>query len=256
MNECVDKWKQNGIIIRAPINYRFNNPLTMAPKKDAFGNMTLKWPCLDPQHINKLLPDDYYPIPLIKDIFEALAGAVIFTTLDLKSAYHQFLIKLEDQPKTAFTWHHEQLMFMGAPFGLKPMSSKFQWVTHLILRDLWFVLAYIDDIVIFSKYEDDHNLYVIEVIEWLTNAGLRLNLDKCHFFRRQIRLLGFIISPNGILLDPQKLINIDTWDSPTIAKQVMHYLGLFNYFRHHIPLISRLTVPLDVLWNSIDVLKD
>ena len=60
----------------------------MAPKKDAFGNMILKQPCLDPQHINKLLLDDHYPIPLIKDIFEALAGAVIFTILDLKSAYH------------------------------------------------------------------------------------------------------------------------------------------------------------------------
>jgi hypothetical protein len=125
MDECVDKWKRDGVVIRAPIDCSFNNPLTMAPKKDSDGNLTLKQPCLDPQHINKLLPDDKYPIPLIKDIFEALAGAVVYTTLDLVMAYHRFQIKPQDQHKTAFTWHKEQLMFVGAPFSLKPMSSKF-----------------------------------------------------------------------------------------------------------------------------------
>src|SRR5579871_5554464 len=104
MDECVKKWKKEGMVVRAPINCYYNNPLTMALKKDEFRNMTLKRPCLDPRHINKLLPDDKYPIPLIRDIFEALAGTVIFTILDLKSAYHQFLIALQNQQKTVFTW--------------------------------------------------------------------------------------------------------------------------------------------------------
>jgi len=138
-------------------------------------------------------------------------------------------------------------MFVGAPFGLKLMSSKFQRVIYIILGDLWFALTYIDDIIIFSKYKEDHYTHVIEVIERLTQAGLQLNRDKCHFFRRQIRLLGFRISQHGILVDPNKLVNIQNWNPPTISKQVMHYLGIFNYFRYHIPLISRLTAPLDVL---------
>src|SRR5579871_2854906 len=98
----------------------------MGPKKDADGNVILEYPCLDLRHLNKLLPDNRYPIPLIKDIFKTLSGAVIFSTLDLKNAYHRFHIKLEDQHKTVFTWCNEQLMFIGAPFGLKLMSSKFQ----------------------------------------------------------------------------------------------------------------------------------
>src|SRR5579871_6149751 len=133
MDKGVDKWKQEGIVVQAPIDCSFNNPLTIGPKKDADGNITLEYPCLDPRHLNKLLPDDRYPIPLIKDIFETLSGAVIFSTLDLKNAYHCFHIKFEDQYKTTFTWRNEQLMFVDAPFGLKPISSKFQRVIHIIL---------------------------------------------------------------------------------------------------------------------------
>ena len=84
-------------------------------------------------------------------------------------------------------------MFVGALFGLKPMSSKFQRVIYIILGDLWFILVYINDIVIFSKVEEDHYLYVKEVVERLTIARLRLNLNKYYFYRRYIRLLGFII---------------------------------------------------------------
>ena len=147
-------------------------------------------------------------------------------------------------------------MFKEAPFGLKPMSSKFQQVTHMILGDLWFVLAYIDDIVIFSQYEEDHYLYIIEVIERLMEAGLWLNLEKCHFYRKQIHLLGFIITPHGIILDPNKLVNIQDWNPPTTVKQVMHYLGLFNYFWQHIPLISHLTAPRDTMCNSTNFPDD
>src|SRR5579871_1279443 len=110
------------------------------------------------------------------------------------------------------------------------MSSKFQQVTHMILKDLWFVLAYIDDIVVYSKHEEDHYLHIIKVIDRLIQAGLRLNLDKYHFYPKQIRLLGFVILQDSIVIDSNKLVNIQQWEPPTMAKQVMHYLSLFNYF--------------------------
>ena len=81
-------------MVRALINCCYNNSLTMAPKKDEFGNMTLKRLCLNLRYINKLLPDDKYPILCIRAIFEALVDAIIFTILDLKSVYHRFLIIL------------------------------------------------------------------------------------------------------------------------------------------------------------------
>ncbi|KAG0777198.1 hypothetical protein G6F21_013420 [Rhizopus arrhizus] len=105
LDEAINKWLDNGTITNAPVNTAWNSPLTLADKKDANGNKTGKRPCLDPRHINALLPDDKFPIPLITDIFHELSGSSIFTTLDLTAAFHRFKIHDEDQPKTAFTYN-------------------------------------------------------------------------------------------------------------------------------------------------------
>ncbi|KAG0858690.1 hypothetical protein G6F15_013841 [Rhizopus arrhizus] len=99
LDEAINKWLDNGTITKAPVNTAWNSPLTLADKKDANGNKTGKRPCLDPRHINALLPDDKFPIPLITDIFHELSGSSIFTTLDLTAAFHRFKIHDEDQPK-------------------------------------------------------------------------------------------------------------------------------------------------------------
>ena len=211
-------------------------------------------PCLDPRAINKLLPDDKYPIPLIKDILESLSGATVMSTIDLKDAYHRFKIYEPDQPKTAFTWRGVQYMFVGAPFGLKPLSSKFQRVMNILFADIsHFVLVFIDDIVVFSRSLDDHAVHVRTVIQRLTNANLLINIAKCHFAQSEILLLGFRVSTIGIRIDQSKLVNVQDWPVPTNNTQVQHYLGVINYFRDHIPLISRLCAPLDALRKCPDV---
>jgi hypothetical protein len=76
MDEAVLNWYKDGTIVKAGVNTSWNSPLTLAPKKDADGKKSKKRPCLDPRHLNLLLPDDKYPLPLIRDIFEKLRGAV------------------------------------------------------------------------------------------------------------------------------------------------------------------------------------
>lgn len=253
IDEAVENWQREGIIQRAPVNTTFNSPLTLAPKKDLEGKWTLKRPCLDPRPLNLLLEDDRFPIPCIRDIFGALTGAQIFTTLDLKAAYHRFQIHPEDQHKTAFTWNNVQWMFQGAPFGLKVLTSKFQRVMGIVLGGLSYVLMFVDDIIVFSQHIEDHAMHVIDVIRRLTKAGLILNPDKCNFARLQLLLLGFVVSKYGHQIDPNKLVNIKDWQPPTTSKQVQHYLGVFNYFREHVPLMSTLTASMDALRNASNV---
>ncbi|KAG1223989.1 hypothetical protein G6F67_009571 [Rhizopus microsporus] len=95
-DEAVKTWLENGVIIRAPPS-PWNSPITFAPKKDANGNPTDYRPCIDPRKINALLESDNYPLPLIDDIFHDLAGSTIFTSLDLKSAFHRLPIRKSDQ---------------------------------------------------------------------------------------------------------------------------------------------------------------
>ncbi|SAL96444.1 hypothetical protein, partial, partial [Absidia glauca] len=212
-------------------NNEWNSPLTLAPKKNADGTKSKKRPCLDPRHINSLLPDDKYPLPLIKDIFAQLKDARVFSTLDLKNAFHRFKIAKEDRHKTTFTHRGIQFMFKGCPFGLKPLSSKFQRVTALLLEDMPFATSFIDDIVVFSNTMDDHAIHVKQVINKLTSVNLILNPDKCHFAQRSVYLLGFCVSEKGLTLDTRKVTNVQDWPVPQTGNDIEKFLGIINYFR-------------------------
>ncbi|SAL96225.1 hypothetical protein, partial, partial [Absidia glauca] len=247
MDEAVLNWYKDGTIVKAGVNTSWNSPLTLAPKKDADGKKSKKRPCLDPRHLNLLLPDDKYPLPLIRDIFEKLRGATIFTTLDLKNAFHRFQIAPKDRHKTTFTHRNTQYMFQGCPFGLKPLSSKFQRVTSSLLNEMDFATSFIDDIVVYSKTIDEHARHVKVVIEKLTSVNLILNPNKCHFAQKSVYLLGFCVSAKGLSLDTRKVTNVQSWPIPQTGNEIERFLGVINYFRDHIPKVSTLTAPLDKL---------
>ena len=248
-DEAVAKWLKDEVITLAPAGNPHNNTLTLAGKKDKDGNKTLWRVCLDPRPLNKEIPDDNYPIPLISEILGKLSGNSIFSMIDLSQAYHRLPINEADQPLTAFMHNNKQYMFKRAPFGLKPLSSIFQRGMSRILGDLPFVLNFIDDIVIFSKNREEHAEHVRTVIARLTAARLIINLEKCFFFHTQISLLGFVVGLHGKSVDPKKLANIDSWCAPTTGKQVQSYLGTFNFFREYIPMYSTVAAPLDALRN-------
>ncbi|SAM02958.1 hypothetical protein, partial, partial [Absidia glauca] len=235
VDQAVQTWLADGTIVRAPVNTSWNSPITLAPKKDEFGQATGKRPCLDPRHINKFIPDDNYPLPLIRDIFQKLAGSTVFTTLDLKSAFHRFLIHPDDQHKTTFTHNGRQYMFQGCPFGLKPLSAKFQRVMHFIFDDMPYGHTFVDDVIIHSANMTDHMKHVTKAIQKLTAANLILNPKKCHFAQKSVYLLGFCITAKGTYLDKRKLSNIQAWPTPQTGHDIQKFLGIVNYFREHIP---------------------
>ncbi|CDH61355.1 hypothetical protein RO3G_00241 [Lichtheimia corymbifera JMRC:FSU:9682] len=249
VREQVQAWIDDGVVEKAPVSTMWNSPITLAPKKDLFGNYTDKRPCLDPRHINKVLvTPDRHPLPLINDIYHELQGSKVFTTLDLKSAFHRFEIYEPHRPKTAFKVPgFPQLMFRGCPFGLKPISSTFQRTMNIIFNDMPFVSTFVDDIIIFSKTIEDHAHHVAAAIEKLTSVNLILNPNKCHFAQKSVYLLGFCVSEEGKSLDARKVTNVQDWPTPQTGKDIMRFLGVINYFREHIPKAADLMAPLDKL---------
>jgi len=255
VDQTVEAWLQSDVVTLAPVGNPHNNTLTLAAKKDANGDKTLWRVCLDPRPLNVHLPDDKFPVPLISDIMQQIAGNSIYTTIDLTQAYHRLPIHEEDRPLTAFMHNGKQYMFKKAPFGLKPLSSLFQRGMSRILGDLPFVCFFIDDIVIFSKNREDHAEHVKQVIERLNEAKLIINKNKCNFFSTQIALLGFLVDLHGKRVDPNKLANINEWMPPTNATEVQSYMGTFNFFREYIPLFSTIAAPLDALRNKYGTFK-
>jgi transposase InsO family protein len=253
VDAALDEWLKDGTVVPLMTPSSFNIPLILVGKKDDEGKKTDLRPCLDPRKLNLLLPDDNFPLPLIRDIFADLNGSVVFSTIDLRKAYHRFRIRDEDQHKTAFTWRNRQYVFQGAPFGIKTLPSTFQRVMSQLLGDLPFARMFIDDIIVFSRSYEEHVLHVQAVLAKLNDAGLIVNPNKCQFFRTELLLLGFVVGTSGIRADPRKLANVHDWPKPVTKKELQSFLGFANYFREHIPLFAHVSRPLDKLRNHRDL---
>ena len=244
----------NQHIIRPSIS-SWAAPVTLIPKKDG----TTRF-CVDYRKLNEVTVKDQYPIRNIKTIFDSLGGSTVFSALDLRSGYHQIRLDQETIPKTAFRCHRGLFEFLKMPFGLATAPSWFQRIMDNVLDGLIgkICLVYLDDIVVFSQNEEDHLKHLQLVFDRLRSAGLRLKPTKCHIGLKQIKLLGHMVSADGISSDPEKVDAIRHLPTPTNIKQVRCFLGMTGYYRDLIPHYADLAEPLVSLtrkhvrfqWNS------
>lgn len=245
--------KTRGIIREAPQDCKWNSPWITAPKKDEEGRKVDVRFCVDYRKINRaLVGEDEHSLPLIRqDILSAVAGATWFSKIDLSEGYHQFRIKEEDQPKTAFTFEGTQYMYVGAPFGFKHLPSVFQRTMQQVLKGIPWVKVYIDDVIIFTQgSRGEHRTTVREVLRRLVQQNLRLKRKKCEFFAKTMNILGHIVDTEGIRPDPSKVEHALRWPRPRNAKDIQAFMGLVNYFAEHLPALAHVARPLNEKRNN------
>ena len=212
----IQEWIHNGWVIEAPKNCKWNTPLVAAnkPAKEKGEKDDIRL-CLDARFLNEKIqemPDSN--LPLLRDVIDQLGGFNWITLIDLADSYHQFKLRDEDQPKTAFTIDGKQWMFRVVPFGLKVMTGHMQRIMEGLLGDLG-VAPFQDDTAIASKTTEEHIKAVKEVLERITyKAGLRIKSKKCKFFQTEARVLGIIVSRTGLKMDPKKIESIVNWPRP------------------------------------------
>jgi hypothetical protein len=142
----IQSWLASGVIERASGRALYNSPIFAIPKLVINGIIVKARIVIDPRKINVHIPAINYPIPKIEEIHQLIGGARFYSTLDLESGYHQFWVAEQDRPKTAITVDNVRYQFRRCPFGFKHFPAAFQRVMNGLLRDLPFVLVYIDDI--------------------------------------------------------------------------------------------------------------
>ncbi|KAK3570811.1 hypothetical protein QTP86_027631 [Hemibagrus guttatus] len=150
-------------------------------------------PCIDYQGLNAITVLYPYPLPLVPAALEQLRGARIFTKLDLRSAYSLVRIRKGDEWKTAFHTTHGHYEYRVMPFGLTNAPAVFQALINGVFQDMlgkW-VIAYIDDILVYSTSPEEHVQHVREVLSRLQQHHLYVNLDKCEFHRSTVTFLGY-----------------------------------------------------------------
>ncbi|KAH9265277.1 hypothetical protein BASA83_011176 [Batrachochytrium salamandrivorans] len=172
--------------------------------------------CMDYRGLNKNTVKDRNPIPLISELLRTLSTGKIFTTLDLRGAYNLLRIKEGDESKTSFITKYGQFEFLVMPFGLANAPAQFQRMMNSLFRDVIgkHVLVYLDDIVIYSDNMSDHIVQVQNVLRVLQDNGLYCKAEKCHFYKSEIKYLGYIISADGLRMDPSKISAVQSWPTP------------------------------------------
>ena len=154
----------------------------------------------------------------VEDIFLKLNGTKYFTTLDLRVGYHHIPLDKSSMLKTAFNSPFRTYEYIKAPFGLAQAPAYFQELMTGILEDLNFAIAYLDNIIIFSKTPEELLSHIRKVFEKLCSAKLSMRLSKCHFFSKEIQYLGHILSTKGICPLPSKIQAILQMQTPTTPK--------------------------------------
>jgi len=187
-----------------------------------------------------------YPLPRIDDLFDQLAGATVYSKIDLRSGYHQLRIKGEDVPKTAFRTRYSHYEFLVLPFELTNAPAYFMDLMNRVFHTYLdkFVVVFIDDILVYSKTREDHMEHLRTVLKILADHKLYAKLKKCDFWMEKVHFLGPVISAEGISVDPAK---IAAWPRPTNITKVRSFLGMVGYYRRFVQDFPKIATPLTSL---------
>jgi hypothetical protein len=211
-----------------PSNSPWGCPTLFVKKKDASLRL-----CVDYRPLNAVTIKNKYPLPRIDVLFDQLVGAKVFSKIDLRSGYHQIKIRASDIPKTAFSTRYGLYEYLVMSFGLTNAPAYFMYLMNsMFMPELdKFVVVFIDDILVYSKNEDEHTEHLHIVLQRLRDHRLYAKLSKCEFWLREIKFLGHTISQDGISVDPEKVQEVMNSKPPTTVRQIRSFLGFAGYYR-------------------------
>ncbi|GJX07747.1 putative reverse transcriptase domain-containing protein [Tanacetum coccineum] len=186
--------------------------------------------------LNKLTVKNHYPLPRIDDLLDQLQGSSVYSKIDMQSGYHQLCIKEEDILITAFRSRYGHFEFQVMPFGLTNAPAMFMDLMNRVCKPYLdkFVIVFIDDILVYSKDEEEHGKHLKIILELLKKERLYAKFSKCDFWLDLVQFLGHVIDRSGVHVDPAKIEAIKSWAAPTTPTEVRQFLRLAGYYRRFI----------------------
>ena len=161
-----------------PSSSPWGAPVLFVEKKDGTQRM-----CIDYRSLNEVTIKNKYPLPRIDDLFDQLKGACVFSKINLRSGYHQLRIRHSDIPKTAFVTRYGLYEFTVMSFGLTNAPAYFMYLMNKVFMEYLdkFVVVFIDDILVYSKNEEEHEGHLRLVLQKLREHQLYAKFSKCKF---------------------------------------------------------------------------
>jgi hypothetical protein len=216
--------------------------------------------CVDYRPLNAMTVKNKYLLPCIDLLFDQLIGAQVFSNINLQSCYHQIKIYEEDIPKSVVSTRYGLYECLVMSFELTNTPAHFMYLMNFVFMIELdkFVLIFIDDILVYLENKKEHEVHLCIVLQRLCDHQLYAKYSKCEFWMGKVPFLGYVISSDGISMDPNKVRDVLDWKPPRTMHQVRNFLGLASYYRRFISKFSRIAKPITELlkkdekyvWNA------
>ena len=206
---------------------------------------SVRW-CVDYRALNTKTVKDVFPLPLVEECMDMLAGNVWYSKLDANSAYWQIRIKPEDCKKTAFLTKFGLFEFVRMAFGLCNSPATFARAMNLVLQGLTWreVLSFLDDILALGRSVDCHLETLRQIFLRFRAYQLKLKPKKCELFQKCVEFLGRLVGPKGLEIGASDVEEVQNWKQPESVKDLQRFLGLVNYHRSFIKDYAHISSPL------------
>jgi ribonuclease HI len=213
--------------------------------------------CVDFRNLNKCSRKDNYPLPKMEHMLQKVSGSKVMSFIDGFSGYNQIVVHPEDKEKTAFTTPWGTFMYEKMPFGLMNAGATFQRAMDIAFigeKDK-FVLIYLDDITVFSSSHELHLQHLRRTFLKCRRYGISLNPKKSNFALKEGKLLGHIVSADGVKIDPKRVEAIRNLSLPRSKKDIQSFLGTINFVRRFIGNFAELTKHITAMLRKDSEIK-
>lgn len=242
----LERMVASGVITEIKEPTEWCAPMVPVPKK----NTEQVRICVDLKNLNRAVKREKYMLPTIDDILPKLANAKVFSLLDAASGFWQIPLDPDSAKLTTFITPYGRYYFNRLPFGITSAPEIFQREMTELLKDQDGVVAYMDDILVYSENMEQHEVQLQNTLETLKRAGLKLNNDKCVLRQRRLTYLGHCIDEHGIHPDQAKVQAITQLQPPNNVPELRRVLGMVHYLGRYLPHLSDVTKPMTDLLKS------
>ena len=239
LKEKLQRMEKLGVIKKCIEPTAWLHSLVVAKKK----NSKLRV-CLDPSNLSRAVMREHFPMQTVEDVISRMPNAKVFSVLDANHVLRQVKLAKDSSKLATFNTPFGRYSYKRLPFRIALAPEVFQNVMFHLFRDIEGVEVIVDDLVVWGKDVEQHDVKLRKMLDRYRGHNLKLNREKCHFRESEVHYVGHVLSADGVKPDPKEVEAIIAMPTSTNREDLQRFLGVVTYLSKFIPVMSQKSAPL------------